>query len=227
MGLVIGIDLDNTVIDYDGVFFELAAERGWLPPAAGPGGRPGKRALRDALRAAGPAGEDRWRWLQAQAYGPRIGRAALFPGVAAALAGLAADGARLHVVSHKTARANHHDTKTDLRRAALDFLAARGLTGPGGPLGEARIHFRDTRREKLDTIRRLGCRAFVDDLPEVLGDPDFPPGTVRVLFDPAEPAESGEPAGYPAEAGLIRCRDWAEVGRAVRRLCPPCREEAP
>ena len=60
----VGIDFDNTIAAYDGLFARLAAERNLFadPPAA-------KRRLRNELRRR-PDGESEWRRLQALAYGP-------------------------------------------------------------------------------------------------------------------------------------------------------------
>jgi hypothetical protein len=211
---VIGIDLDNTIIAYDGLFHDLAVRWGLVPADFARHGPADKRAVRDAVRAGSPEGEDHWRRLQAHAYGPQLGRAGLFAGVREVLAGLAADGATLHIVSHKTVRANHHDTGVDLRQAALDFLASWGLVGEGCPVPPERVSFRSSRAEKCAVIRELGCRVFVDDLPEVLDAPEFPRQTAAILFDP----EGGQTDANQGKT-RIRCRTWSEVDRAIRRLC--------
>ena len=74
----IGVDLDNTIICYDALFHALALERGWIAPA-----RPARPVRKDAVRRAVrllPDGDEKWQALQAEAYGPRLASAALFPG---------------------------------------------------------------------------------------------------------------------------------------------------
>ena len=73
----IGIDFDNTLIDYDRVFLDTARERGLVPrDFAGP-----KKAVRDAIRKL-PDGELTWQRLQGYVYGARMDLVSPFPGFA-------------------------------------------------------------------------------------------------------------------------------------------------
>ena len=60
---------------------------------------------------------------------------------------------------------------------ARGFFAADGFA-----LIRDDVHFASTRAEKLARIGALHCDVFVDDLPEVLDDPDFPACVKRILF---------------------------------------------
>src|SRR5215469_4331457 len=93
----IGIDFDNTLIDYDEVFRALACERGLIDP----GFRGGKDDVRRAVRAL-PDGEDAWQRLQGAVYGSRIADAVLFEGAGAFLRHARAEGHDILIVSHKT-----------------------------------------------------------------------------------------------------------------------------
>jgi hypothetical protein len=53
-------------------------------------------------------------------------------------------------------------------------------------MGEGAVHFLETREEKIMKIVSLKCDVFVDDLPEVLSDSNFPKGTKGILFDPVD-----------------------------------------
>lgn len=173
---LLGVDLDNTVISYDRALHRLARERGLIPPAV----PATKRAVRDLVRAT-PDGELRWQELQAEIYGPRIADAEEMPGVRDAVAALTRGGVRLAVVSHKTRVAARGDG-TDLRDVAVRWLECRGIFAAG--LHPADVHFTDTREAKLARIGELGCRWFVDDMPEVLTAPLFPAGVERLLLAP-------------------------------------------
>lgn len=193
----IGLDCDNTLIDYDRLFFRLAVEQGLVispVPLT-------KTAVRDAVRRL-PDGELAWRRLQAEAYGRRIGEATLFPGVEAFLALARTRGATVYVVSHKTRFATAGSV--DLQAAALGFLEQRGLldASPGAAAGLApeRVYFEETRQAKLARIAALGLHVFVDDLPEVLDDPDFPAGPTRMLFAPTGRAGTTGPGPLPVES---------------------------
>ena len=71
----IGLDFDNTLIDYDRVFLAAARERGLVAPDF----TGSKREVRDAIRLL-PDGELAWQRLQGHVYGAGIGGAVLFDG---------------------------------------------------------------------------------------------------------------------------------------------------
>lgn len=174
----IGVDFDNTLVCYDHVFTVVGVATGVLAP----GFAGGKAAVREAVRAL-PNGEALWQGLQAIVYGPEIGRAMPFDGVRAFLAACRHSGCPVVVISHKTRFAAADPDGTDLRVAGLAWLEAQGLFDPASsPLSSDQVYFTDTRAEKVATIRRLGCRAFVDDLEEVFRDPGYPTEVPGVLF---------------------------------------------
>ncbi len=175
--MLIGLDLDNTLIGYDEAFRTVAAESGLV--AAGFAG--GKAAIRAAIRAR-PDGEADWQRLQGQVYGPRIDLARPLPGSIDFILAARAAGHALAIISHKT-RTGHSDTSgTDLRLAALGWLDRHGYFSRLG-FAPVDIHFEDDRAAKLARIRALAPDLFVDDLAEVLDDPGFPAATRAVLLD--------------------------------------------
>lgn len=175
----IGIDLDNTIINYERAFAAAAAGLG-LSRVDGAG----KTELRDRIREL-EAGEEQWQRVQAQVYGPGIGAALPYDGVAAFFERARAQRVPLTVISHKSAFAAAAPDGPNLRDAARSWLDAHGLGWPD-------VFFESTRREKCERIARCGCTLFIDDLTEVFADPAFPPGVERWLF---EPAGAGVPAG--------------------------------
>lgn len=198
----IGIDFDNTLIDYDEVFRMLARERGWL----GPDFRGGKDAVRRAIRAL-PAGEERWQRLQGEAYGKGISGAALFEGAEAFLRRARAGGHEVLIVSHKTAYGHFDAARVNLRDAALAWMDRKGFFQQDGlGVAIANVHFSATRSEKLDRIARLGVTHFIDDLPEVLDDPTFPAGVVKILF--TNGARDSRPGAFA---------HWRDIADAVLR----------
>jgi hypothetical protein len=195
----IGLDFDNTIIRYDEVFAAEATARGLLPPKfCG-----GKQAVRDAIREC-PDGEIHWQRLQGHVYGPGISGACLFPGVADFFRHARAAGLRVMIVSHKTEYGHFNDV--NLRRAAWAWMREQGFFDQDGfALDVEDVHFAGTRREKLARIAALGCDVFVDDLPEVLGDPAFPHGVKRILF--ADQTAAGAP--------WLVCPSWPAIAQAV------------
>ena len=192
----IGIDFDNTLIDYDRVFLAAARERGLVPRDF----TGSKRAVRDAIRLL-PDGELTWQRLQGHVYGAGIGGAVPFPGARDFLRRCAREGIDTFIVSHKTRFGHYDPAQVDLREAARGWMSAQGFLDavPGD-----RLYFEDDRERKLARIAALRCTHFIDDLEEVFADPRFPAGVYRILF-----AESG------AACCDVHCTDWRAVGAAV------------
>jgi hypothetical protein len=196
----IGIDFDNTLIDYDAVFGAAARERGLVAPDfCG-----SKRAVRDAIRLL-PEGELAWQRLQGHVYGRGIAGARLFEGARDFLGRCRELRLPVFIVSHKTRYGHYDPYRIDLRQAALGWLAAQGLLRPGpGDIPRERVFFADTRAAKLARIAALDCSHYIDDLEEVFADPGFPPGVRRILF-----------AAGPGRCADRHCRSWAEIAAAV------------
>ena len=175
----IGIDLDNTLIDYTEAFVFGAKEMGLIPEKWN--GR--KAKIREFIRNR-PEGEQSWEALQGKVYGRWIGKAQLYPGSFRFLWRCSLKGWFPIVVSHKTKFGHYDPEQIPLREAAMNFLKLEEIwkTNESDLLGE--IYFESSRAEKLQTIENLGLDVFIDDLPEVLEDPNFPNSVRSVLFDP-------------------------------------------
>ena len=179
-GTVVGIDLDNTIATYDALFHRLAIERGLIDPDV----PVGKRHVRDAVRQQGEGDVD-WQRLQAIAYGSRMGCAAVADGVAEFMKRCAGHGIPMFVISHRTEYSPMDPDRVPLRDAALDWMRAQGFFGADGlGLREDAVFFGGSRAEKIDYVARAGCTHFIDDLEEVLLEPAFPAGVVKILYAP-------------------------------------------
>lgn len=177
----IGLDLDNTIIDYEALIREELATLGLIGDL--PQGD--KRMLRDALRAI-EDGEGHWTRLQARIYGPRLGAATPFAGAVDFVRQAAASGFELIIVSHKTRLAAGDSGGSDLHAAARRWLLENRLVGEGA-VPAAQVYFEPTRSAKVERIATLGVDAFIDDLVEVFEEPAFPRGVRRWLFSPSPP----------------------------------------
>jgi hypothetical protein len=196
----IGIDFDNTIACYDGVFHAAALERGLIPADLDCD----KNSVRDYLNGAGRA--DDFTELQGHVYGARMALAAPYPGFADFIAAARQAGHDLFVVSHKT-RHPILGAKHDLHAAARSFLLDRGLVGAGdGQIDPANVFFELTKEAKADRIAALGCEAFVDDLPEIFALPGFPAAAHAILFDPAD-----QFADLARSRNLDRCTSWTGI----------------
>jgi hypothetical protein len=202
-GMRIGIDFDNTLVTYDHVFGAAAA--GFAAIAPGVGRQ--KRDIRDYLRTL-PDGELTWQRLQGHVYGKGISGTQMFIGVDAFLRRCRDEGAEVVIVSHKTEFGHHDPDRVNLRDAARGWMTAKGFFADDGyAIPPGNLFFEATRAEKLRRIAMLQCSCFIDDLEEVLDDPDFPPGVRRILFSPAD-----LPGHAPAYSV---CGSWNDIEKLV------------
>lgn len=193
----VGIDFDNTIVCYDRLFHILAVERNLIPPET----PANKTAVRDYLRQVGR--EDEWTRLQGVAYGPEIRRAEPFAGVLAFLHECKRRGIPTVVISHKTLYP-YKGRRYNLHKSARGFLREHGFLDEAATgLSNENVFFELTKEDKLARIAATGCTHFVDDLPEFLGEAEFPAAVRRLLFDPER--------RYPADARWSPVASWAEV----------------
>src|SRR5450755_2131325 len=174
----IGIDFDNTIACYDGVFHAAALERGLIAADLARD----KNSVRDHLNGSGRKYD--FTELQGYVYGARMDLVSPYPGFAEFVGLARCAGHDLFIVSHKT-RYPILGPKHDMHASARDFLNTRGLVGPGaGQIDPAQVFFEVTKDEKVARACALRCDMFIDDLPEILAMPGFPEGMRKVLFDP-------------------------------------------
>jgi hypothetical protein len=160
--------------------------------------------VRESLRSRGL--EDAWTELQGVAYAERLLEAPPFEGVREFLAALRRAGAAVCVISHKT-RYPARGPRRDLHAAARQWLAHVGLLDPERTgLSLAQVWFEPSAAAKCARIAERGCTHFVDDLPELLLAPDFPPEVARIHFAPG--SQSPRP-------GLRTVRSFAELEALV------------
>lgn len=168
--MLIGVDFDNTIVCYDGVFHQTAVKQGLIPPET----PVIKNAVRDYLRRCDK--EEAWTELQGYVYGPCMADAAPFPGVLEFFAKCRQRDVPAYIISHKT-RYPFRGKKHDLHESARAWLKSKGLDGD-------HVFLELTMEAKLKRIGAAGCTHFIDDLPEFLDEPTFPAGVERILFDP-------------------------------------------
>ncbi len=192
----IGIDLDNTIVCYDGIFHRTARDRGLLEADVAVT----KGAVRDYLRAT--AREPLWTEMQGYVYGPGMTGADPFPGVWDFIKDAQGRGVDIKIVSHKT-RHPFAGPPYDLHRSALAWLQHQAALHEVRLRPGEDIYLELTKQAKLQRIGALGCDWFIDDLPEFLGEPDFPKSVNRILFDPA--------VQYASSADMRRVGSWDEI----------------
>ena len=193
--MVIGVDFDNTIICYDKVFNRVALEKGLIPENLAEG----KGFVRDYLRAKGA--EDEWTRLQGIVYGTQLDKASAYPGVTNFFKFCKDNGVKCFIVSHKT-RHPYLGEPYDLHGAAKKWIRSMNFG--------VKVFFEETKEAKVDRIRALNCSIFIDDLPEFLSLPGFPPQMKKVLFDPLSKHACAQ------DDDRVRLGAWQELPGMIR-----------
>lgn len=187
--MIIGIDFDNTIVNYDGVFTKAAAENNMLPENV----LNTKESVKKFLLSEGREAE--WTELQGYVYGTKMDDAEIYQGVHDFFGKCSELGWETFVISHKT-KYPVIGPKYDLHAAAYQFLNSSGLK-------ISDVFFETTRENKYARIASAHCDVFVDDLPDFLLDSGFPKEVNRILFDPNNQHEDNDE--------LIRFNSWEMI----------------
>lgn len=191
--MIIGLDLDNTIVCYDRAIEALA--EGFLRiPKSLP---KTKTHIRDYLRDAGR--ESDWTRFQGELYGPGMIHAELFDHVIDVLNELENLGHEIRVISHRT-RFPYLGERHDLHQFACTWISARI------PKISAQVTFHEAKAEKVNAIAEAACDFFLDDLPQILTDSRFPASTIGILFSPQ--GENSEWSGK-------KISSWQELTKLV------------
>ena len=189
----IGVDFDNTIVAYDTLFHKIAFEQGLIQA----GFPVSKSAVRDYLRSRGK--DPAFTAMQGLVYGSRILEAEPFPGVIDFFSACAQSHIPISIISHKT-REPIAGEPCDLHASAVRWLEQWEILNL---IPEERVYFELTRPAKLERIRITGCTHFIDDLPELLMEAQFPRSTQRILFDPENNARHA--------AGIVVINSWKNM----------------
>ena len=120
--------------------------------------------------------------IQGEVYGNRITEALPFDNMFETLKMLQNKGFSLVLVSHKTRRP-FVGPAYDLHKTAREWLIEQKFFNSTG-LGwsKEQVFFELTKEEKIRRIISLGCKYYVDDLPEILEM--LPENIFRIQFQP-------------------------------------------
>jgi hypothetical protein len=200
----IGIDFDNTIAGYDGVFAPIAVTSGLIDSE-----QSGltKREVRDLIKSRCD-GETDWIRLQSRVYGRDMHSASLIDGFENFAHRCKRSKTEIFIVSHKTEFGQLDPDRINLRQAAFQWMEAKGFFNPAGiNLLRENVFFEDTRQLKIQRIAKLGCTHFIDDLEDVLTEPSFPESAERFLL-------AGSISRLP-EGPFNAFRTWQEVENAI------------
>ena len=182
----IGVDFDNTLVNYDEIMHKVAVHWGLISADV----RKSKNDIRDQIRLLAD-GEMEWQRLQSVVYGSKMDEAKLTDGVQSFFKLCKRHGTKVYIISHKTEYINFNDTKTNLRSAAMTWMKKiRFFEGKGLGISPEAVYFESTRHEKIERIKNLGCTHFIDDLEETFLEDLFPTNVVKILYSPHKEGSS-------------------------------------
>ena len=174
----IGVDFDNTIVNYNEVFYKYAFKKGLVTPEI----KKEKHHIREAIWKL-PNGNDLWTMLQGSVYGVNILEAKPMYGVKKFFKACQEESISISIVSHKTKYPEKGPT-IDLRKASLAWLAKKGFFSELG-LHESRVFFTNSIEEKIAKIKEIHCTHFIDDLLFVLMHKSFPRDVAKILYTKA------------------------------------------
>ena len=203
----IGVDLDNTVVDYESAFLAAAEYLQICLPLS----VRSKSQIRELVRSQ-HNGEVLWQRLQGIAYGRCVSaHAKLYPGVKRFLWRCRELGHIVVIVSHKTKYGHQDLEKVPLREVASAFLVAHGIMGDQGKLVD-NVTYHNTYEEKISFIKKHDFDWFVDDLTEVISDLRGIDGLNRILFNPTEYQDIHD---FDGDEFSRWCSDWQQIDAFV------------
>lgn len=198
----IGLDLDNTIIDYGPAIPILARSLGLRDHLRD------RESIRTALKTT--TGDREWREFQSVLYTRGLDYAVPAVGLARFLDLCRERSVELTIVSHKTALTPSEFGGRSLRSPAIAWLQREGIT-PEYVAVDA-VFYCSTRDEKLRRIVELGLDVFVDDLPEVLNDLQMPPSVRCFLYQASDRLEAtpANPGDEPNGVDFAYLIGWLE-----------------
>jgi len=174
--MIIGIDFDNTIIDYNNLFYEAGLSLEVLPDNAGCN----KKIIRECL--IGNGQELDWIKIQGLVYGKYIQNAKVMEGFSSFSDHCYEVGWKIFIISHKT-RDTIIGERFNLHTSALQWLKDNRVYGTGIRGAVEGVFFESTRSDKVSRINQLCCNIIIDDLADVLLHPDLSKEIMKILYD--------------------------------------------
>jgi len=201
--MIIGIDFDNTIIDYNNLFYEAGLSLRVLPDNA----ECNKKIIREYL--IGNGQEQDWIKIQGLVYGKYIQNAKIMEGFSSFSDHCYENGWKIFIISHKT-RDPIVGEKFDLHTSALKWLEKNRIYGTNISGAVEGVFFESTRSEKICRINLLGCNIMIDDLADVLLHPDLSKEITKILYDPN--------ANHFPDLDYITAPGWDQICKIITRL---------
>ncbi len=187
MKLRIGIDLDNTIIDYSNSFLFGAINKKFLTKniidKIIKKNNLNKISIKELIKTEikkSVNGEKKWRKLQSEVYGKLIKHALINPAIYKFFTLCNHKNFTVYIVSHKTKYGHYSKKENLLRLSALKFLKNKKIIN--NCIDSKNVFFTDTLNDKIKKISELKLNFFIDDLKKVFDHKNFPKYTKKIHF---------------------------------------------
>ena len=157
----VGIDLDNTIINYSKVFLKICNKYNLKINKENP-----KVKLKTYLRK--NISERKWTETQGKVYGKEILNANIFQNFNSFIRFAKKNNIDITIISHKS-KYPILGKKINLHLKALQFFKKINLK----LIKNQNIYFENSLKNKIEKIRECECDYFIDDLLDVLKIKDF------------------------------------------------------
>ena len=179
--MIIGIDFDNTITNYDSAIEKLSLAIKDFP-------KDRKRNKQEVkLHLIKTQSEEAWTKFQGELYGPGMIYAKPQPGSIEIMRKLQLMEHKLIIISHRS-KSPYLGPAYDLHKFAKDWIE-KNLKNAGlfnekqNSESSSNIHFLETKSEKARKIATEKCEVFIDDLEEIFRLPEFPKRIKKILFN--------------------------------------------
>ena len=169
----IGIDLDNTIINYDNIF-EKAAKNKNLVDENWCGRK--ENIKKEILKQKN--GTLIWQFIQGEVYGDLIKNANLNTGVYQFILRALVNDCKIYIISHKTKYAQH-SKKILLRDKSTKYLINKNIIGK---INIKNIFYENSRRDKINRINKKNLSWYIDDLSVILKDKRLENKSKKILY---------------------------------------------
>ena len=170
--MIIGIDLDNTILNYDYSFLKHAIKKKLINPNEK---NINKEKIKNKIE---KISMKEWTILQGEVYGKYIYDAKIDGMFIKFLKLLKENNVIINIVSHKT-KFPILGKKINLHRKSLQYLKKYI---PYNLVVNKNIFFEKTLNDKVNRILECKCDYFIDDLNKVFNHKNFPNRTHKILF---------------------------------------------
>jgi hypothetical protein len=170
----IGIDFDNTIINYNLVFYKIALKKKLINKNI----NKSKSSVKEYLLNNNKYNE--WVKLQGEVYSKYLDQATIYPYCLGVIRHFVSKGFRVVIISHKT-KFPYLGKKVNLHKPA--FLWIKNKIVKKINFEKKQIFFCSSKEKKINEIKKQKCSLFIDDLEEIFLHQNFPKNCLKILFN--------------------------------------------